>query len=104
MSILESNDVEQVNWDSEAVKSLRRRMGWSQTDLARRLELSCSDVQSWEAGFSEPSSKYTQLLKLLFDQAELSAFDVLTGPQIEIMLEQKSVEMIETSELIKNKQ
>lgn len=40
---------------SKQIESLRRRNGWSQTELARRLNISASAVGMYEQGRREPS-------------------------------------------------
>ena len=39
----------------ERVKELRRKMGWSQEDLAREVGVSLSTVQRWEARGAKPT-------------------------------------------------
>ena len=38
----------------EKLKTLRHKMGWSQEDLARELNVSLSTVQRWEKGSGRP--------------------------------------------------
>ena len=40
---------------SKQIESLRQRKGWSQTELARRLNISASAVGMYEQGRREPS-------------------------------------------------
>jgi len=41
---------------AEKIKELRKARGWSQSELARRLDISRTGVSSWEQGLSMPSS------------------------------------------------
>ncbi|MCE3009072.1 MAG: helix-turn-helix domain-containing protein [Proteobacteria bacterium] len=63
-------------WDSEKIRDLRLRMGWSISDLARRLQLDSQEVKSWEVGEKEPASSQSQLLDLLNKQAEMAAEEI----------------------------
>lgn len=40
---------------SEKLKELRKKMGWAQEDLARRIEVSLSTVQRWESKGAKPT-------------------------------------------------
>ena len=40
---------------AERIKELRQARGWTQADLARRLNITSNGVNSWEQGLSTPS-------------------------------------------------
>lgn len=40
---------------SERIKALREARGWTQAELARRLNITRNGVNSWEQGLSTPS-------------------------------------------------
>lgn len=40
---------------ADRIKSLREARGWTQTELARRLNMTRNGVNSWEQGLSMPS-------------------------------------------------
>lgn len=40
---------------SERIKALREALGWTQAELARRLNITRNGVNSWEQGLSMPS-------------------------------------------------
>ena len=50
----------------EKVKALRNKMGWSQEDLARHIDVSLSTVQRWEIKGSRPTRLAQRELKKLF--------------------------------------
>ncbi len=84
-----------ISWDAEKIRGLRLRMGWSQSDLARRLEIDCQMIGQWEMGLEEIQEEMTQVLELLHRQADFSAdqicceslaeilFDELESPQVD---------------------
>lgn len=53
----------------ERVKELRRRKGWAQEDLARKIDVSLSTVQRWERQGSKPTRLGRRALKRLFQEA-----------------------------------
>ena len=59
----------------EKVKKLREQQGWTQSDLARKLELTRASVNAWEMGISVPSTRYIVELAQLFHVST----DILLG-------------------------
>lgn len=52
---------------SERLRTLRRERGWSQEDLAAKLEVSPGSVGNWEIGPYEPHPKTLKKLAALFE-------------------------------------
>lgn len=50
----------------ERIKELRLQRGWSQAELARRLNVTRSSVNAWEMGISAPTTQYVVELAGLF--------------------------------------
>lgn len=88
-----------MEWTSEKIRELRRRMGWSQSDLARRLHCESVTVASLEKGNSQPESSVTQILEMLFNQAELSAYEMTQTCQAEAALNERALESIDLRSL-----
>ena len=61
---------------SKQIESLRRRNGWSQTELARRLNISASAVGMYEQGRREPS---IEILVALSEEFGVSIDYLITG-------------------------
>lgn len=59
------------NWNSEKIKALRLRHGWSQGDLALRLGCRQQTVSEWELGEYLPANAYSKLLDNLEVQEEI---------------------------------
>ena len=55
----------------EKVKALRNKMGWSQEDLARHIDVSLSTVQRWEIKGSRPTRLAQRELTKLFRKAKI---------------------------------
>lgn len=88
-----------MEWTSDRIRELRRRMGWSQSDLARRLHCESGTVANLEQGQAKPESSITQILEMLFNQAELSAYEMTQTCQAEAALKERALESIDRSSL-----
>lgn len=70
---------------SERLKMLRKARGWSQEDLAVRLDVSAGSVGNWEIGPYEPHPKTLQKVAALF---EVNVRFLLHGEEDAVMREQ----------------
>lgn len=50
----------------QKLKYLRKQMGWSQLELAEKLQVSRQAVSGWEAGSSKPSTENLQCMSKLY--------------------------------------
>lgn len=50
----------------DRIKQLREQAGYSQAQLAKRLDVTRSSVNAWEMGFSMPTTQYGVALAKLF--------------------------------------
>jgi ribosome-binding protein aMBF1 (putative translation factor) len=60
----------------ERVKKLRIMKGWSQEDLARRIEVSLSTVQRWEGKGARPTRHSRRELEKLFQESGVDGGNV----------------------------
>lgn len=51
---------------ADTIKSLRQRSGLTQSDLAKKLNITRSSVNAWEMGISIPSTQYVVELAQIF--------------------------------------
>ncbi len=56
-------------WNSDAVKELRRRLGVTQSQLARRLGVRQQTVSEWETGLYAPRGASVTLLRMVSEEA-----------------------------------
>jgi ribosome-binding protein aMBF1 (putative translation factor) len=89
-----------LNWTSNRIHSLRLRLGWSCSDLARRLECTSMDVLKWEHQELFPEEKYFSKLELIEKQAEEICHEVQICPIAESKLESSDKEQILLDELM----
>ncbi|PIS10254.1 MAG: hypothetical protein COT73_10255 [Bdellovibrio sp. CG10_big_fil_rev_8_21_14_0_10_47_8] len=86
-------------WDAEKIRSLRLRMGWSQSDLARHLHVQCQQVTDWEMELAEPETETTQALDMIFKEAEVTADFVSCGSLAEIMFDESEAPQIDATSI-----
>jgi transcriptional regulator with XRE-family HTH domain len=87
-------------WDSEKIRDLRLRMGWSQSDLARRLHVDSQNVIELEMGLLEqPSDEVVSGLDLLLKQAEASADGMSCDSLAEIMFVEDEVPQVDANSI-----
>jgi ribosome-binding protein aMBF1 (putative translation factor) len=63
-------------WDAEQVRTLRRRLGWSQGDLARRLKIDVMRVRDIEMEFADADEEISQNLEQYARLADSCAMDI----------------------------
>lgn len=88
-----------MSWDGEKIKDLRLRMGWSQSDLARRLQIQSEKIGQLEMNLEVPEQNILENLDLLFRQAEASADFVSCESLAEIIFEESDAPQIDTSSI-----
>jgi DNA-binding transcriptional regulator YiaG len=69
---------ERVAWDGRRIRSLRRRLGLTQVQLAAELGTRQATISEWENGLYQPRGTSARLLGLLAERAEFS-YDVPDG-------------------------
>ena len=57
----------------EKVKELRKKMGWTQEEMAQQIDVSVSTVQRWEGKGAKPTRLARKELRRLFQKAGISA-------------------------------
>lgn len=83
------------------LRILRRRMGWTSSDLARRLGVGSTEIEIWEndanAGPADP--EILNRIEFLFHQADICSDEVKSAPLIESALEESALGQIEVTRL-----
>ena len=86
-----------LEWNKESMRALRLRLGWSKSDMARRLKCSLTDIDSWEDGEDSMQSSIKGELELMFRQCQECSDEVKYTPASEIALDKNALEQIEFS-------
>jgi len=69
----------------QKIKSLRLKMGWTQEDLARKIDVSLSTVQRWEKRHTRPTRLARRELKSLLKAADAEIASLEEG-RCEVLL------------------
>lgn len=78
---------------NDKIRQLRELAGYSQTELAKKLDVTRSSVNAWEMGLSTPTTQYIVAMAKLF---HVSADHLLgTGSDLSICLDGYSQEEID---------
>lgn len=88
-----------LEWNQVSVRSLRLRLGWTQADLARRLQCSSIEINEWEQGSTLVDGHFKGKLEIIFRQAETCCDEVQKIPQAEVELSKNFLEQIPFSNL-----
>ncbi len=89
-------------WNKETIRVLRCRLGWSQSDLARRLQCPSHFIEDIETGSLSPSEEYCQILELISHMAEECCDQVQNTARAEKILDQDSLGQIHSDSLPNN--
>ncbi len=62
-------DPDSRNWNADAVRELRSRMGLTQRQMARRLGVRQQTVSEWETGLYAPRGASVTLLRMVSEES-----------------------------------
>lgn len=91
-----------VNWTRDSIRCLRLRLGWSQSDLARRLTCPVGEVEKFEAGEVAFNTNWKNELELIAKQADLCSEELQATPMMENIMDETSLEQVDFKDLIKD--
>lgn len=74
------------------VRNLRRRLGWSQSDLARRLGTDAEFVEALELGQTSADKSIMSQLELIVKQADQATEETVVHALADQILEEKELE------------
>ena len=84
-----------LDWNKETLRDLRLRLGWSRSELARKLQCAPEEVESWEDG-SGPITMKSEL-EIILRQAEACSQEVQFTPAAENECAKNALEQIHFS-------
>lgn len=77
--------------------NLRRRMGWTASDLARHLKVTSIEIETWEKNGQRPQDpELLSQIKFLFRQADICSDEVKTAPIAETFLDETALDQIDS--------
>lgn len=86
-------------WTPEEIRSLRKRLGWSHSDLARRLGVGKDAVQEWEKGTLSPCRESQQDLHAIHYLMRNCSLEMSVRAVADALLEQNGLEQITSSQI-----
>ena len=63
-------EVNQFKWDNRSIPALRRHLGLTQRELAKRLGTRQQTISEWEIGLYKPRGTSVTLLSMVAEQAK----------------------------------
>jgi len=88
-----------MEWTNAKIKNLRRRMGWSYADLARRLSCKKEEILALESGNMKASKEHIDQLEIILSQCEESTAAKQSQPQAESIMKTNGLGQITKSEI-----
>ena len=89
-----SNNLE---WNKDSLRALRLKLGWSKSDLARRLKCSVDEVDAWEDGSGFLEIQVKGELEIMLRQCQECSDEVKFTPASELALDKNALEQIDFS-------
>ncbi len=91
-----------MEWNPSRLHHLRLRLGWSQSDLARRLECSSQELALFEEGQGILAPGLLQKLDFIENQARVANEDLFFESLADLYFEESSEEQIDHRSLLQN--
>jgi predicted transcriptional regulator len=88
-----------MNWTPEEVRQLRYRLGYSQAEMARHLQMEFSVFSKFEAGTVPVPPELRGTLIRILQQAESMADRTMRGPIAEVMMKDRGLSQIHDFEV-----
>ncbi|NUN04741.1 MAG: helix-turn-helix transcriptional regulator [Bdellovibrio sp.] len=86
-----------LDWNKETLRDLRLRLGWSRSELARKLHCAPEEIESWEDGTGLIALAMKGELEIILRQAEACSEEVQFTPAAENECAKNALEQINFS-------
>ncbi len=87
-----------IDISANELRQLRYRLGWSQAEMARRLNLELSIVSKFESGLAAiPQELQSSLVRIMF-QAESNAQHVQRRPIAEVVMRENNLSQVHSGD------
>ncbi len=86
-------------WSSLEVRELRWKLGWSQSEFARRLGCLQKLINEWETGLNNPSSTQHKMLSRLEGESDIYTGRIQREAAADVFLEETKASQITHSEV-----
>jgi transcriptional regulator with XRE-family HTH domain len=88
-----------MEFSQSKLKEIRLKMGWSQSDMARRLNTNVHMISGIEEGILEIPNHFQTHLVFLMNQLEILTEEIHLQPQAESLLENEGLFQVYYSDL-----
>lgn len=89
-----------MTWTADELRQLRYRLGWSQAEMARCLNLELSTVSQWEAGLVPPQEEHRNQLVRILHQAESNSERIHRRPIAEVIMRDRGLSQIHDMDVL----
>lgn len=89
-----------VDWTATELRQLRYRLGWSQAEMAWRLNLDTAMISAWEKGGGSPLDEHRSALLRILHLAESNAEKIQRRPLAEAMMRNRGLSQIHDLDVI----
>jgi len=89
-------------WKNDQIRTLRLRLGWTQGDLARRLQCEAKLIESLEMGKEDAAVDLVHKLELIAHQADLCGSEIRCLPAAESFCDQEHLGQVELNKVREN--
>ncbi|MGE4131092.1 MAG: multiprotein-bridging factor 1 family protein [Bdellovibrionales bacterium] len=86
----------------QEIRTLRRRLGWSLAEMARRMGCGTDLITSWESGDQNPDAESLNQLHFLHFHVESSSAITAQTPMAERELEIRGIAQVTHRDLLKD--
>jgi len=87
------------HWKQDQIRLLRLRLGWTQSDLARRLSCEPQMIEDLEAGSLAVESEIVHKLEMIAHQADLCGDEIQCLPAAENFCDQEHLGQVDLNKL-----
>jgi transcriptional regulator with XRE-family HTH domain len=87
------------HWHQDQIRLLRLRLGWTQSDLARRLSCEPQIIEALEQGSLAVQSEIVHKLELIAHQADLCGDEIQCLPKAENLCDQEHLGQVELNKV-----
>lgn len=87
------------HWKQDQIRLLRLRLGWTQSDLARRLSCEAEIIEALEQGTMSIEAHFVHKLELIAHQADLCGEEIQCMPAAENLCDQEHLGQVELNKV-----
>jgi transcriptional regulator with XRE-family HTH domain len=91
-----------MSFSGHDIRTLRQRLGWSQTEMARRLGCDTGLLRKWESDGTPLDQESLNRLRYLRNHAESNSEKIAQKPHVEKEMEERRMAQLTHRDLMKD--